>query len=205
MCEVPKVRRSPDPYRIDARRARAIALTALVAAVAAPGGQASAQTFYGCTAQNNCEFLSFAFSTTPNQFGHFLGQLTQIVTVTTPPINWFGADLGFSGPLPLIGSCPDCIDSPFSRVFLPLSSAQTYTLVTSAYFTGPTTVTSATFVLQEHPVGAPPGVFTDANVVLTQTGPQTVLPEPATIALVASGLALVSLATRRRRGARPST
>jgi hypothetical protein len=186
---------------LNPRRARAVALAALVAAL--PAGGAAAQTFYGCTGQSNCESLSFALSATPNQFGHFFGQLTQTLTVATPPINWFGSNLVFSGPPPLMGACPDCIDSPFSGAFLPLGSAQSYTLVTGAYFAGPTTVTSAIFLLQERPVGAPAGVLTDANVVLTLTAPQAVLPEPATIALVASGLALVGLAVGRRRGARP--
>ena len=201
MCEVRAVGRWPSSARTNAQRARAFALATLVAAVAVPPA-VSAQTFYGCTAQANCEFLSFALSTTPNEFGHFFGQLTQTVTVATPPINWLGSNLAFSGPLPLIGSCPDCIDSPFSTAFLPVASAQTHTLVTGAFFTGPTAVTSATFVLQERPVGAPPGVFGDASIVLTQTGPQSALPEPGLLTLVASGLAFVGLVALRRRGVR---
>lgn len=190
--------RSDDMPRGKARRAALVG--ALLAGLALPRGDASAQSFYGCSAQGNCEFLQFSISPTANVRGNYFASLLQIVTVTDAPAVWFGAELTLDGGIPRIGSGPDDIDHPFSTGrFFEFKAPGSLTEPTGAFFTAPSTVTSATLLIGEHPSDAPPGVIVMRRVALTQVAPLALLPEPATVTLVAGGLALMAIAARRRR------
>jgi len=181
-------------------RTRVLAVAALLGFATVPGAGASAQTFYGCTTQGNCESLQFAISTTPNERGHYFASLTQTLDVVQAPAIWHGADLTFSAGAPLMGPGPDDIDHPFSNgLFFTFDVPRSITLETGAFFSVPSIVTTATLLIEEHPTGAPPGVFGLQRIALTQIGPVSTLPEPGTVALVGGGLALVGVGAWRRR------